>query len=171
MNNIDPFKYPNVTGISYSFTDDGYFEEAQYRFLANGLSRFHFCCIKLKLIPTTCNATVGSSPQCVEAVVIWQHGRYTILPNNSIALDPSVFAADGRVQVQNPCSATTKLLTYYQQPVLFAGWEMAIDLNRAAYSMQLLRFDGSLLPRFAGPSQYSSLASADLSSLIGSIWL
>lgn len=91
---------------------------------------------------------LGSSPQCAQAVVIWQHGRYTILPNNSISLDPSMFAADGRVQVQNPCSAKTKLLTYYQQRELFTGWEMAIDLNRAAYSMQLLRFDGSLFPRF-----------------------
>lgn len=36
MNNAAPFHYPNTTGIAYSFTDDGYFEEAQYRFLANG---------------------------------------------------------------------------------------------------------------------------------------
>ena len=36
MNNAAPFHYPNTTGIAYSFTDDGYFEEAQYRFLSNG---------------------------------------------------------------------------------------------------------------------------------------
>lgn len=35
MNNAAPFHYPNTTGIAYSFTDDGYFEEAQYRFLGN----------------------------------------------------------------------------------------------------------------------------------------
>lgn len=26
---------PNNTGISYSFTDDGFFEEAKYQFTAN----------------------------------------------------------------------------------------------------------------------------------------
>lgn len=36
MNNNKPFTYPVNTGISYSFTDTGYFEEAQYRFLGNG---------------------------------------------------------------------------------------------------------------------------------------
>lgn len=36
MNNDRPFIYPANTGISYSFTDDGYFEMAQYRFNANG---------------------------------------------------------------------------------------------------------------------------------------
>lgn len=40
MNNDRPFIYPANTGIAYSFTDDGYFETAQYRFQGNGaLSR------------------------------------------------------------------------------------------------------------------------------------
>jgi hypothetical protein len=30
------FTYPATAGISYSFTDDGYFEEALYRFTGNG---------------------------------------------------------------------------------------------------------------------------------------
>ena len=36
MNNNRPFIYPSNTGIAYSFTDDGYFETAWYRFQANG---------------------------------------------------------------------------------------------------------------------------------------
>lgn len=36
MNNDHPFIYPANTGIAYSFTDDGFFETAQYRFKANG---------------------------------------------------------------------------------------------------------------------------------------
>lgn len=36
MNNDRPFIYPANTGIAYSFTDDGYFETAQYRFQGNG---------------------------------------------------------------------------------------------------------------------------------------
>ena len=38
MNNNRPFIYPSNTGIAYSFTDDGYFETAWYRFQANGQS-------------------------------------------------------------------------------------------------------------------------------------
>ena len=38
MNNDRPFIYPANTGIAYSFTDDGYFETAQYRFQGNGAS-------------------------------------------------------------------------------------------------------------------------------------
>lgn len=53
------FNYPNTTGMSYSFTDDGYFEEAQYRFVPN-----------------------GTEPHCVQAIIIWQHGNYTINANN-----------------------------------------------------------------------------------------
>lgn len=39
MNNNRPFIYPSNTGIAYSFTDDGYFESAQYRFNSNGAAR------------------------------------------------------------------------------------------------------------------------------------
>lgn len=40
MNNARPFIYPANTGISYSFTDSGFFEEAQYRFNGNGKSLY-----------------------------------------------------------------------------------------------------------------------------------
>ncbi|CEQ42542.1 SPOSA6832_04372 [Sporobolomyces salmonicolor] len=124
MNNNRPFIYPANTGISYSFTDDGYFEEAQYRFEAN-----------------------ASDPQCSTAVVIWQHGKYYFHNNGSITLDPAPFASDGRIQVQDPCAATTEVLTYYSQFELYNGWTITVDAHHAAYMLQLYRFDGSLFPR------------------------
>ncbi|KAI5481008.1 ROT1 protein [Pseudohyphozyma bogoriensis] len=124
MNNAKPFTYPANTGISYSFTDDGYFEEAQYRFNSN-----------------------ASEPHCATAVVIWQHGRYYFHDNGSITMDSSMFEADGRVQVQDPCAATTEILTYYSQFELFNSWTITIDVNHAAYMLQLYRYDGSLFPR------------------------
>ncbi|KAM0746321.1 hypothetical protein T439DRAFT_136393 [Meredithblackwellia eburnea MCA 4105] len=124
MNSNRPFIYPANTGISYSFTDDGYFEEAQYRFNAN-----------------------ASEPHCATAAVLWQHGRYYFHNNGSITMDPSMFAADGRVQVQNPCAAQTQILTYYNQFELFSHWTITIDVHHAAYMLQLYRFDGSLFPR------------------------
>ncbi|GAA5930474.1 uncharacterized protein JCM15063_004816 [Sporobolomyces koalae] len=124
MNNDKPFNYPANTGIAFSFTDDGYFEEAQYRFEAN-----------------------ASHPQCSTAVVIWQHGKYYFHNNGSLTLDPSPFEADGRIQVQDPCAPTTEVLTYYSQFELYNGWSISIDKHHAAYMLQLYRFDGSLFPR------------------------
>ncbi|GAA6013526.1 hypothetical protein JCM10207_008881 [Rhodosporidiobolus poonsookiae] len=124
MNNDRPFIYPSNTGISFSFTDDGYFEEAQYRFNAN-----------------------ASNPNCPQAVVIWQHGKYAFHPNGSLTLDPAEFSGDGRIQVQDPCAATTSVLTYYSQWELYSGWDMSIDVHHEAYMLQLYKFDGSKMPR------------------------
>lgn len=116
------FTYPNNTGIALSFTDDGHFEEAQYRFESN-----------------------GTEPRCVQAIVIWQHGNYTIHPNNSITLEP--IESDGRIQIQDPCAAETNVITYYYEPALYQGWAITNDLNHNRYMLQLNRFDGSLFPR------------------------
>lgn len=116
------FTYPNNTGIALSFTDDGHFEEAQYRFEAN-----------------------GTEPHCVKAIVIWQHGNYTIQPNNSITFSP--IESDGRIQVQDPCASETNVITYYYEPTLWSGWAITNDLNHNRFMLQLLRFDGSLFPR------------------------
>jgi len=51
---------PSHTGISYSFTADGYYEEAYYRTISN---------------PT--------SPDCPQAVMQWQHGTFTETTNKS----------------------------------------------------------------------------------------
>lgn len=89
----------------------------------------------------------ASEPHCATAVVIWQHGRYAFHPNGSMTMDPQPFVADGRIQVQDPCAATTQVLTYYSQFSLFNGWTITVDIHHAAYMLQLYRFDGSLFPR------------------------
>lgn len=124
MNNDSPFIYPNTTGISFSFTDDGYFEEAHYSFEAN-----------------------GTRPRCAKAVVIWQHGKYQLHTNGSLTTDPAPFKADGRVQVQDRCAATSKILTYYAEWQLFNRWSITVDVHHATYYLQLYRFDGSEYPR------------------------
>ncbi|GAA99333.1 hypothetical protein E5Q_06028 [Mixia osmundae IAM 14324] len=116
------FAYPATTGIAYSFTDDGHFEEAQYRFDAN-----------------------GTEPHCVKAFFIFQHGTYEFQPNGSITTLP--IAADGRIQVQDPCAAESSVITYYYEPAIFQSWLIYNDQNHNAYGLQLSAFDGSLLPR------------------------
>lgn len=116
------FTYPNNTGIAYSFDGQGHFEEAQYRFNAN-----------------------GTEPHCVQAVVIWQHGNYTINANNSITLTP--IEGDGRIQVQDPCASETNVITYYNQPTIMQGYSITYDINHNRNMLRLVRFDGAYLPR------------------------
>ncbi|CAK9785992.1 putative cell wall organization and biogenesis-related protein [Cutaneotrichosporon oleaginosum] len=110
------FNPPVNTGISYSFTDDGYFEEAQYQFDSN-----------------------GAKPECIAAKLIFQHGKYEF-QGDSIVLHP--FESDGRIQVQNACAAVTTNVYYYAETVTFKDWGITIDQSTANYKLQLNAFDG-----------------------------
>ncbi|WVQ67133.1 uncharacterized protein L199_005328 [Kwoniella botswanensis] len=115
------FDYPNNTGMAYSFTNDGFFEEAQYRYNSN-----------------------ATNPACIQAVLIWQHGTYSLEDDGSIILHP--FSADGRVQVQDPCAATTNIITYYDETTTFTDWGIIVDPDTGNYQLRLNRYDGAKLP-------------------------
>lgn len=104
-----------------SSTNDGYFEEASYRYESN-----------------------ASNPSCIQAVIWWQHGTYRLNNNGSISLYP--FPSDGRIQVQNPCAAVTNTITYYDQWTHYADWGITIDYTTGNYQLRLNRFDGAKLP-------------------------
>lgn len=114
------FTYPPTAGIGYSFTDDGYFEEALYRFTGN-----------------------GTDPRCVVGVVQWQHGQHELLQNGSIVLHP--FAQDGRQQVQDACAADSNVLRQFNQTTLFLNWRIFRDVN-GNDKLHLFRFDGAPFP-------------------------
>jgi len=117
------FIYPKTTGISYSFSDAGFFEEAQYRFNGN-----------------------GSQPQCIQGVVIFQHGQYSLNSNGSIILTP--FGEDGRIQVQDACAAKSNVITIYNQTVLFSAWRIFTDPVFGP-KLHIFAFDGTpLAPMF-----------------------
>merc|ERR1712232_491277 len=82
---------PDLTGISYSFTADGYYESAYYRAVSN---------------PT--------NPNCVQGVMQWQHGTYTLPENGSIVLLP--IAVDGRSLTSTPCQYDNSVYERYYQP-------------------------------------------------------
>jgi len=118
----ETFTYPSTTGISYSFTDDGFYEIARYRFNSN-----------------------GSQPTCITGVLNWVHGNYDLLANGSIVMTP---LGDGFQQIQDPCAAQSNFIQDYNDTELYLSWRIFTD-PVAGYKLHLFQFDGSPLnPQF-----------------------
>ncbi|KAI9711163.1 MAG: Reversal of tor2 lethality [Chrysothrix sp. TS-e1954] len=109
---------PALTGISYSFTKDGFYEEAYYRAISN---------------PT--------KPTCPSSILQWQHGRYSILPNSSIQLKP--FPPDGRQLLSDPCQGTASIYTKYHQAELILKYEALLDTYNDMQRLNLYAWDGT----------------------------
>ncbi|KIY52449.1 hypothetical protein FISHEDRAFT_24639, partial [Fistulina hepatica ATCC 64428] len=115
----ETFIYPNNTGISYSFTDDGYYEISRFRFVSN-----------------------ASYPSCITGTMIWVHGKYDFVTNGSIILYP-VFS-DGYQQVQDRCAADSNFMQDYNYTELIDHWLIGEDATKGYY-LQLYTYDGSAL--------------------------
>lgn len=98
---------PDITGISYSFTSDGYYEEAYYRALSNRKNQTVIATDQLLMMNT------AIEPACPKGMIQWQHGKYTKNANGSLSLFP--FAVDGRQLQSDPCNFRTSLYTRYAQ--------------------------------------------------------
>ncbi|CAE6490120.1 unnamed protein product [Rhizoctonia solani] len=117
------FIYPSTAGISYSFTNDGFWEQALYRFEGN-----------------------ASMPNCIKGIVIFQHGTYELNTNGSITLTP--FGKDGRIQVQDPCAAVSNVITLYNQTEYMVQWRIFRDATYGP-KLHLFQYDGApLAPMF-----------------------
>jgi len=110
------FIYPQTTGISFSFTNNGYYESSRYRFTSN-----------------------GSHPTCITGVVVWVHGTYTFNPNGSMTMTPF---GDGYQQVQDPCAAVSNFIEPYNDIELYQSWRIFLDPT-TGYHLHLFQFDGS----------------------------
>lgn len=85
---------PKLTGISYSFTSDGHYEESYYRAIAN-----------------------PQNPNCPSGIMQWQHGTFTYNANGSLSMTP--IAVDGRQLLSSPCEGKNSIYTRYNQTELF----------------------------------------------------
>lgn len=85
---------PQRTGISYSFTADGHFEEAYFRAISN---------------PT--------NPACPSAILQWQHGSFVKNADGSLSLSP--IDVDGRQLLSEPCEGDHGIYTRYNQTEKF----------------------------------------------------
>ncbi|CAO1624529.1 unnamed protein product [Parajaminaea phylloscopi] len=123
------FTIPTAGGISYSFTHDtaggGHFETSTFRFTSNPVKN-----------------------RCFTAALTWQHGTFTLNANGSLSLTP--FAADGYVQVMDPCAATSTQIYSYNQFELIPYFYNYVEPNTgfsniqgSAYAMQMYEDDGT----------------------------
>jgi len=112
------FYPPSVAGSSYSFTEDGFFEQVEYTFGAN-----------------------PAKPSCPNATLLFQHGTYELVSNGSIILTP--FAPDGLVQTQSPCAAKSSTIQQFNATILISSWRIFIDGPTGAAHLHLFRFDGA----------------------------
>ncbi|KAH3687960.1 hypothetical protein WICPIJ_001057 [Wickerhamomyces pijperi] len=110
---------PALPGISYSFTDDGHYEEAIYQVTSN-----------------------AKNHSCATAVLIYQHGTYVKADNGSLTLTPIV--VDGRQLLSDPCN-DGGISTYsrYNQTEFFKDHTVMVDPYYGRYKLTLYAFDGT----------------------------
>lgn len=108
----DMLTEPNHPGISYSFTEDGHYEEAYYRAISNRKMRTGGG----RDGTTNADNNTATQPACPSAILQWQHGTYTLEANGSLILTP--FAVDGRQVMSSPCSYDQSVYTRYHNTEL-----------------------------------------------------
>jgi len=120
----DQFIEPELPGISYSFTPDGWWESAYYRAGANAIT-----------------------PNCPTAVMQWQHGKYVEYSNGSLSLTP--ISTDGRQQISDPCEFDSSLYERYTQAEFYQRYEIVLDEYHNVARLNLYQFDGSpMIPMY-----------------------
>ncbi|CZT43794.1 probable Protein rot1 [Rhynchosporium secalis] len=114
----DSFIEPKHTGISYSFTADGFYESAYYRAIAN-----------------------PAKPQCPGAIMQFQHGSVVENLDGSLTLTP--ISVDGRQLQSNPCDGKFSLYTRYNQTETMKKYAVSIDPYSKLTRLDLYQFDGA----------------------------
>ncbi|KAK4893632.1 Reversal of tor2 lethality [Elasticomyces elasticus] len=109
---------PSRTGISYSFTGDGHYEEAYYRAVSN-----------------------PAQPNCPSGIMQWQHGTWVMNANGSLSLTP--IAVDGRQLLSSPCQFDNSVYTRYNQTELFERYSVYKDPYHGIGRLDMYSFDGS----------------------------
>ncbi|EFR04574.1 hypothetical protein MGYG_07580 [Nannizzia gypsea CBS 118893] len=115
---------PSHTGISYSFTEDGYFEEAHYRAIAN-----------------------PRNPDCPSGMMLFQHGTYDVKPNGTLVLNAYAFEDDGRQLISDPCKGKRASYYRYNQNETFKRYEVMLDEFHNIQRLNLYTHDGSPMNR------------------------
>ena len=139
----EKFIEPKLTGISYSFTDDGWYEEAYYRAVSNrGFIIWWYNSLGS-------DAFAATTPSCPSIVLQWQHGKYTVNSTGSLLLTP--IETDGRQQTSDPCSYDYSKYERYKQKETFQRYEILTDKFHNVQRLNLYQYNGApLMPLYMG---------------------
>lgn len=113
---LELMKEPRLPGSSFSFTADGYYEEALYLVVSNRAFPTAFPTRLFKSI-LTLSERIATRPGCPTALLQWQHGQYTVHANGSLTLAP--IKVDGRQLFSDPCNYDRSIYTRYNQTELY----------------------------------------------------
>jgi hypothetical protein len=90
----------------------------------------------------------AATNRCFTAALTWQHGTFTNNANGSLSLTP--YAADGLVQVMDPCAAESTAQYSYSQFELIPAWYSYVEtltgfdnIDGSAYAIQMYDDDGT----------------------------
>lgn len=112
---------PALPGISYSFTEDGFWEEAIYQVTPN-----------------------PQNHSCPAAILIFQHGTYTKADNGTLTLTP--FEIDGRQLLSQPCNDSgISMYSRYSQKEVFKAYQVYVDPYHGRWRIDLIKSDGSYM--------------------------
>ncbi|PVH94270.1 hypothetical protein DM02DRAFT_633866 [Periconia macrospinosa] len=163
----DSFIEPKHTGISYSFTADGHYEEAYYRAIANRTSshvlflRFNNRTYIAELEYQADENGVAKNPKCPKGIIQWQHGTFKKLANGSLELTP--IETDGRQMYSDPCSYKTSVYTRYKAKEHFKQYEVLKDPYHQISRLNLFKWDGApMMPLYLAMSPPTMLPTTTL---------
>ncbi|KAK2630447.1 hypothetical protein QTJ16_001267 [Diplocarpon rosae] len=114
----DSFIEPKHTGISYSFTQDGFYESAYYRAISN-----------------------PAKPSCPAAIMQFQHG--TVVENTDGSLSLTPFSVDGRQLLSDPCEGDNAIYTRFNQPETMKSYAVYVDPYSQRTRLDLYQFNGA----------------------------
>ncbi|KAF2196358.1 hypothetical protein GQ43DRAFT_383495 [Delitschia confertaspora ATCC 74209] len=135
------FNEPEHTGVSYSFTEDGHYEEAYYRAISN-----------------------PANPKCPKGIIQWQHGSFTKHTNGSLVLVP--IAVDGRQLLSDPCRYDNAVYTRYNISEMFSRYEVLTDPYHNIPRLNLYKHDESpMLPLYLAMTPPQMLPTTTLNPL------
>ncbi|CAH6722392.1 protein Rot1p [[Candida] jaroonii] len=109
---------PSLPGISYSFDDNGNWEQAIYQVSSNPIQ-----------------------PECPTASILWQHGKYTMNKDGSLTLNP--YPSDGRKLFSDPCKVDESIYMRCNEIEKITKFVIEWDGYNGKHKLQLFGFDGS----------------------------
>ncbi|KAB2576747.1 putative protein rot1 protein [Lasiodiplodia theobromae] len=130
---------PALPGISYSFTSDGFWEEALYRAIAN-----------------------PAAPNCPKGIMQWQHGTFEKTSDGKLHLTPF---GDGRQLLSDPCRYDTGVYTKYTQNETFKQYSIVTDKYHNVKKLTLYGFDGTpVIPLYLAYTPAQMLPTSSLAT-------